>query len=212
MISLNEFLKLFPFFKLDIGVAERILSKGTCKTFPAGTILQAEGDSCYSLEFMLAGGKRVYTISDTGREITLYEVEEGEICIINAACILSDIVCPVNANAITDVETLRISAEEFRLLVSEKESMRSFVFHVFGNTFVNFVELIHEVIFRKMDERLQDYLLEKSENGLLQTSHLQIASDLGTAREVVSRLLKDFERKGYLELSRNRINLIGQDQ
>jgi len=157
---------------------------------------------------MLSGEKRIYKSDPAGREITLYEVGPGEACILNAACLLSDIPSPVNAMAITDVSCLLLPAEDFRNLLSAHEEMRTLVFGAISNRFVTIMELISELVFGKMDERLFDYLVEKSENGMLSTTHQQIANDLGTAREVVSRLLKDFEREGKVILSRGHIRLI----
>lgn len=86
--------------------------------------------------------------------------------------------------------------------------MREFVFTLLSRRLATVMELVEEVAFGRMDERLMEYLIEKSENDLLETTHQKIANDLGTSREVVSRLLKDFERKQRLRLSRNSITLI----
>ena len=158
--------------------------------------------------FNRAGQKRIYKASPTGREITLYEIGRGEACILNAACVLSDTLSPVSAMAITDVSYLVIPAEDFKNLLSTYEEMRTFVFGAFGQRLVSILELISEVVFKKMDERLFDYLVEKSQDGVLSMTHQQIANDLGTAREVVSRLLKDFEKEGKIVLSRGHIRLI----
>ncbi len=169
--------------------------------------MQYEGQLCTDFELMLSGEKRIYKSDPAGREITLYELGPGEACILNAACLLSDTPSSVNATAITDVSCLLLPAEDFRNLLSAHEEMRTFVFGSISNRFVTILELISEIVFGKMDERLFDYLVEKSENGMLSTTHQQIANDLGTAREVVSRLLKDFEREGKVILSRGHIRL-----
>lgn len=172
------------------------------------TLIHLEGQPCENLELMLSGEKRVYKSSPSAKEITLYEVGPGEACILNAACVLSDTVCPANAITITDVHSLLIPAKDFRKLLSEYEQMRAFVFNAVSQRLAGILELISEIVFEKMDERLFDYIVEKSENGVLSITHQQIANDLGTAREVVSRLLKDFERKGKVNLSRGHLRLI----
>jgi CRP/FNR family transcriptional regulator len=150
----------------------------------------------------------VFKIGETGREITLYEIGPGETCILNASCILSGRTYPANAVSLTDVKILLIPSTAFRKLVDEHETMRDFVFNLLSRRLSSVMELVEEVAFGRLDERLTEYLVEKSENNLLETTHQKIANDLGTSREVVSRLLKDFERKQVVRLSRNSITLL----
>jgi CRP/FNR family transcriptional regulator len=156
---------------------------------------------------MLSGEKRIYKSNPAGKQITLFEIGPGQACIINALCAITDIPSPVNVKAITDIESLLVSAEDFRNLVVKHKEVRSFVFGSISQRITLFSELIGEVAFEKMNRRLFDYLVEKSENHILSATHQQIANDLGTAREVVSRLLKDFEKSGTVVLSRGRIEL-----
>lgn len=207
-ITKKVFLEIFPFFqKGSPEVVSDILSCARHEALPANTMMQLEGQPCDSLGLMLSGVKRIYKTSGSGREITLYEVEPGESCILNASCILSNIVCPINAVSVTDVSQLSVSAKDFRGLIGKYEEVRTFIFVSISQNFASIIELIQEVVFRKMDERLLDYLVEKSEERKLITTHQKIADDLGTAREVISRLLKDFERKRTVRLSRNLIEL-----
>jgi len=208
-LNTEQFIKIFPFFRNSPEkLIDDILSLSSHAFASRDTLMQSEGQHFRDLELMLSGEKRIYKASPTGREITLYEIGRGEACILNAACVLSDTLSPVSAMAITDVSYLMIPAEDFKNLLSTYEEMRTFVFGAFGQRLVSILELISEVVFKKMDERLFDYLVEKSQDGVLSMTHQQIANDLGTAREVVSRLLKDFEKDGKIALSRGRICLI----
>jgi CRP/FNR family transcriptional regulator len=207
-ITKQMFLEIFPFFQRGSPKAlTDILTCARYEALPANTMMQLDGQPCDSLGLMLSGVKRIYKTSGSGREITLYEVGPGETCVLNASCILSNIPCPVNAISVTDVAMLSLSAKDFRELVAKYEEIRTFIFAAISQNFASIIELIREVVFRKMDERLLDYLVEKSEQGKLIMTHQKIADDLGTAREVISRLLKEFERKGTLRLSRNLIEL-----
>jgi len=208
MISRQEFTEIFPYFKNGgTGAAEAILSESHCLNYPAETILLSEGESCESMEFVLAGEKRVYKTNENGREITLYEVGPGEICLINASCIMSKSTSPVNAVALSPIKILHVSASTFRRLMNEYEQIREFFYSAFSHTFADIICLLQEIVFRKLDGRLIDYLIEKSENKELHFTHQRIADDLGTSREVVSRLLKEFERQNLVSLSRKHICL-----
>jgi len=205
----SEFLKIFPAFRdSDGGIIEALLTSAIRRSAPAGARIYAEGDSCSGIALILSGDIRVYKIGETGREITLYEIGQGETCILNASCILAGQSYPANAVALSDVEMLLIPSDIFRKLVADYESMRKFVFTLLSERLAGVMALVEEIAFGRMDVRLNDYLIEKAENGHLDTTHQKIASDLGTSREVVSRLLKDLERQGTVVLSRNSISLI----
>jgi CRP/FNR family transcriptional regulator len=210
MVKLNaeQFIEVFPFFRNSPGtLVEEILSSSRPGFTRRDTAMLLEGQLCTDLELMLSGEKRIYKANPEGKEITLFEVGSGEACIINAVCAITNTPCPVNVRAISDVSSLLIPARDFRSLVATHNEVRSFVFGSIGERITSFLELLADVVFEKMDRRLFDYLVEKSENGMLPATHQRIASDLGTAREVVSRLLKDFERKGKVVLSRGSIQL-----
>lgn len=204
----QQFMEIFPFFKNSpVTLIEEILSLSRCGFTRRDAAMLLEGQLCTDLELMLSGEKRIYKSNAAGREITLYEVGSGEACIINAVCAFTNTSCPVNVKAVTDVSSLLIPARDFRNLVATHNEVRSFVFGSIGQRIASFLELFAEVVFEKMDKRLFDYIVEKSEDGILSMTHQQVASDLGTAREVVSRLLKSFENNGKVILSRGRIQL-----
>jgi CRP/FNR family transcriptional regulator len=212
-ITEAQFLHVFPVFqKSPKELVEAILASGRLVAFKGKAVLYSEGDGCQGIGFLMSGEVRVFKTGVRGREITLYEVFPGETCILNASCILAGISYPANAAALSDGEALFIPEAVFRRLISEHEDLRKFIFRLFSNRLASIVELIEEVVFAKMDERLENYLLEKSENDRLFFSHQKIADDLGTSREVVSRLLKDFEKKGKVRLGRNLIEILALSQ
>jgi CRP/FNR family transcriptional regulator len=205
----KDFLKAFPSFrKGSDNLIRELLSAGQIKTFPAGMNIYSEGDACSAIAFVLSGEVRVYKTGETGREITLYEIGPGETCILNASCLLSGTSYPAYAVTSAEGSMLLVPAPDFRRMVAEHEPLRDFVFALLSQRLSLVMELIEEVAFARMDQRLMDHLVEKSENNKLETTHQKIASSLGTSREVVSRLLKDFERKKLVSLSRNSITLL----
>jgi CRP/FNR family transcriptional regulator len=185
-----------------------ILSKAIIRPFPAGTLIYTEGDSCSAIAFLLSGEIRVYKAAEGGREITLYEIGRGETCILNASCILSDTTYPANAVSTKEGAMLLVPSEHFRVLMETSMEVRHFVFDIMSRRLAAVMALVEEVAFGRMDIRLKEYLKEKSEQGTLKSTHQRIADDLGTSREVVSRLLKDFEKKGFVALSRNEITML----
>jgi CRP/FNR family transcriptional regulator len=170
-------------------------------------LVKLEGDHCQDFVFMLSGEKRIFKMGGADREITLYEIGAGDICVLNASCILSNTRLPANAATTCETEVLLMPAKDFLDMIASHAEMRTFVHSHINAGFADIMSLISEVAFGKMDERLMNYIVEKSTNAKLSKTHHQIAKDLGTSREVVSRLLKDFERQGIVHLSRNSIEL-----
>lgn len=206
--SPSELCALFPFLRSNPELAAELLHRGLSQAFPEGTNLYWEGDSCAQIVFLLAGEIRVFKAHPGGREITLYEIAPGETCILNASCILARTSYPANARCTSPVEALLLPAGDFTRLLDKYQELRAFVFNLLGQRLTAVMTLLEEVVFNRMDERLGDYLIEKSADQLLETTHQAIANDLGTSREVVSRLLKDMERSGKVALSRNAIRLL----
>lgn len=205
----NEFQNIFPVFSRGpAALIDELVRSGRQRTLPAGAQIYREGDACGAIAFVLSGDIRVYKIGQGGREITLYEIGPGETCILNASCILSGRTYPAHAVTLSETTVHQVPSDLFRRLVDEHDPMRDFVFTLLSQRLTGVMELVEEVAFGRMDERLTDYLVEKSQDDRIETTHQKIANDLGTSREVVSRLLKDLERKGEVRLSRNEIVLL----
>jgi CRP/FNR family transcriptional regulator len=209
MMTTEEFLRAFPSFRNGLkGLVPALIAAGHHRSIPRNTRIYAEGDACSAIAFVLSGEIRVFKIGETGREITLYEIGPGETCILNASCILANTSYPANAVTLSDVSLLLVPSADFRKLVLEHEEMWAFVFTLLSERLARVMELVEEVAFGRLDQRLMDYLRDKAKDNSLEATHQKIANDLGTSREVVSRLLKDFERKQQVVLSRNSITLL----
>ena len=174
-----------------------------------GTFICMEGNRCAHLPLVVSGTARVYKISEQGREITLYRIAPGESCILTASCVISDRAFPAFAIAETDIDAFAIPTMHFRAWMNQYEGWRAYVFELLATRLSTVMEVVEEVAFHHMDARLASYLLEATggEGGLIRKTHEAIAADLGTSREVVSRILKEFERKGYLSLSRGAVQV-----
>jgi CRP/FNR family transcriptional regulator len=199
----------FSFFeKLTAEEQRELVHVARPASLSAGAPFYAEGDELPYFALVLSGRLRVYKTSESGREMTLYHVEKGEPCLINMLCVFLGRPAMVSADAETDVEALLVSGETFRGLVKRSDGMRAFVFESMAERVVSVMTLTEEIVFRKTDERLADYLGRRFRSAEeIVVTHEEIAADLGTAREVVSRLLKELERAGALTLGRGRIRL-----
>lgn len=205
----RQFLKLFPAFKANKELIRELLELGAYQAIDAGQSLMVEGEPNTDLILVLQGAQRVYKTSEAGREITLYEIGPGEICSLSASSILAKEPNPASAVAVTSIEAIVFSVEGFRHLVFKYSVLRDFLFTVIARESAMVMDLIAEVTFKRMDQRLHEYLVSAAKHGHVRATHKKIANDLGTAREVVSRLLKDFERKGMVRLHRGYIDCSG---
>ncbi len=171
-----------------------------------------EGDACTHVALVGNGSIRVYKAGESGREITLYHVRAGETCILTASCVLAGMSYPAAAVAESQTDAVIFPAPVFRDWVASMATVRDFVFQTLATRMADLMALVEEITFNKMDKRLAEYLCQRFENEgrpitVLHVTHEQIATELGSAREVVSRLLKEFERLGAIEVARGRIRL-----
>lgn len=172
----------------------------------AGAPICLEGELCRHLPLVVRGAGRVYRISETGRVLTLYRIEPGESCILTMSCLLSARPFPAFAEAETDMDVLAAPADAFRAWFETSPVWRRYVFDLLARRFADVIELVGDVAFRRVDERLAAYLLAaKDREGRVAQTHESLAADLGTSREVVSRVLKEFEREGLVALGRGEV-------
>ena len=162
-----------------------------------------------SLFFLYDGCIRVSQSSDSGREIVLYRVDAGESCVLTTACMLAEEAYNAEGIAETDITAVVLPKPAFDRLVAEEEAFRKFVFAAYSRRLIDLLRVVDDVAFGHMDVRLAERLLalagEKKE---IATTHQVLASELGTAREVVSRVLQDIQKRGMIAQSRGRITLL----
>lgn len=208
-LTTSDLEKYFAFLKpAGAEVKEQFLQHVLVRQFPAGQIICWEGDVCAQLAIVLSGIVRVYKIGESGREITLYRIEEGESCILTASCIFSQIRFPALAVVEKEVRAALIPAPILREWIEKYDVWRQYVFGLMSKRLAGVIATVEEVAFRRVDIRIAEFLArlaETQEN--IPITHQEIAYELGTAREVVSRILKDFEREKLISLSRGSITI-----
>jgi CRP/FNR family transcriptional regulator len=197
---------LYPVLQaLPAPLRERCAAEIQAMTVPAGTVLFDDRQPCQGFPFVLAGGIRVLKLAANGRELPLYRVLPGESCIITSSCLLGH--TDYNARGVAESETalaLMPRALFDRLLA--EPPFRDFVFHLFTERIAELMQLVEAVAFRKLDQRLAHLLLGKGRQ--LHTTHQQLADELGSVREMVSRLLKGFADQGLVRLGREQIEIL----
>ena len=172
---------------------------------PAGTRVFDGGQPCQGFPFILEGGIRVLKSAANGRELPLYRVLPGESCLISSGCLLGH--SDYNARGVTENDTVMVLLPSLRFdAMLANPAFRQFVFALFGERMADLMELVEEVAFRKLDQRLANLLLGKGHT--LHTTHQQLADELGSVREMVSRLLKGFAEQGLVKLGREQIEIL----
>jgi CRP/FNR family transcriptional regulator len=166
------------------------------------------GDLCQAFLMLLEGNVRVQLTSASGREVTLYRISPGGSCILTTSCLLSHEDYPAEAIAESDLVAAAIPSAIFQDALDESHRFRTFVFDSFSTRLKNVIARIEELAFTSIDARLARVLLELHEKQVEKVTHQDIAVELGTAREVVSRHLKRFANEGWVELGRGRVTII----
>ena len=200
---------VFPFLQeADAAFLDVFFDHVSHVALPAGQFICMEGNRCAVLPLALAGQARVYKIAASGREITLYRIPPGESCILTASCIMSQRIFPAFAVAETDMEALAVPAHLLPVWFDQHAVWRTYAFDLLSRRLSSVIELVEEVAFQHVDTRLAAYLTHAaSADGRIERTHEVVAADLGTSREVVSRLLKDFEQDHLVALSRGVIQI-----
>ncbi len=206
-----EILDALPFLKSIEQAGIRELQRfGIFSLIPKNQFITMEGDSCQFFSFVLSGKIKVYKTAENGREITLYRLEKGQSCILTASCILSNKKFPAISFSEEAVEVISIPSPLFLEWIDKYDFWRNYVFNLLSERLSEIISVVEEIAFRNVDIRLAQHLIKITNvnKDEIQTTHQLIAGDIGTSREVVSRLLKDFEEEGILILSRGSIKII----
>jgi CRP/FNR family transcriptional regulator len=192
------------------GATKDILRKGSkIVAVPKDTTIFGPGNSPENMLFLLDGTVRVQQVSETGHEIVLYRIHAGQSCVLTTACLLTYEHYSAEGICETDVQAAAIPRGLFDDLVAQSKPFRDFVFAAFSKRITDLFLMIDEVAFQRMDVRLAARLIELSEGrDTVSTTHQKLSVELGTAREVISRQLQEFQRRGWIALSRGAVELV----
>lgn len=205
-MNANDLIPLYPVLgKLPAALLQRVGEALQRIDLPPGTVVFDERQPCRGFPFILGGAIRVAKLSASGRELPLYRVLAGESCIITSSCLLGHV--DYNARGVSEGETVLVLLPRplFDEMMGEP-AFRDFVFALFSERMAELMQLVEEVAFRKLDQRLAALLLGKGRT--VRTTHQQLADELGSVREMISRLLKGFAEQGLVRLGREQVEVL----
>lgn len=193
--------------RLEPAIKSLLVERSNVVDMPEGSVIFGPGKSPENLLLLLDGTVRVQQISDAGREVVLYRVHAGESCVLTTACLLAYEDYSAEGIAETQVRAVAIPRKVFDDLISQSEAFRNFVFSAYSKRITDLFHVIDEIAFRRMDIRLAQKLLELEKDGIVKSTHQKMAAELGTAREVISRQLSEFQRRDWVVQTRGQIEL-----
>jgi len=201
-----KLLELYPAFRSLPGERlDQILGETVVRTAPAGTVMFDEHNPCQAFPMLIEGTLRVVKSAPNGREMQLYRVVPGEACVLTSSCLLGNSPYSARGIAETELTVVTLSQPLFSGLLAEHEPFRTYVFSLFAERISELMQLVEAVAFQRLDQRLAALLLGKGR--VIRTTHQGLAEELGSVREIVSRLLRSFETRGWVKLERERITL-----
>ena len=217
MLDTTQFNRLafaMPFLqKADDRLKQELRQHAQFVRIPAGHDVFVDGDRVDGIALLLSGVVRVYKIGETGREITLYRFGLGQSCILTANAILSQKSFPAIATVEEAAEAVMIPAEVFRTWVGRFELWREFIFDLLSERLSTVMAVVDEVVFKRMDRRVAALLLNQARvQNPLRVTHQEIAAELGSSREVISRILEDFSKAELIESGRGTIAVLDFDE
>ena len=202
----DRLLQQYPMLR-ELPAADQgeLLAAASVMQLPAGTVVFDENQPCQGFPLLLSGNIRVIKAAPSGRELQLYRVMPGESCILTSSCLLGNTRYHARGIAEQALEMVLLPATAFHTLLGKQEAFRSYVFHLFSDRLTDLMQLVSAVAFQKLDQRLAMLLVSRPSP--IHTTHQALADELGSAREIVSRLLKGFAEQGWVKLGREQIDI-----
>lgn len=202
-----QLLQHYPMLRgLPTAELDTLLTSAAVMDLPAGAVIFDEGQACQGFPLLLSGSVRVVKSAPNGRELRLYGVDAGGSCILTSSCLLGH--SDYQARGIADraVRMAVLSVATFKHLIATQEAFRDYVFALFSERLTGLMQLVSAVAFQKLDQRLATLLATRPSP--IRTTHQALADELGSVREIVSRLLKNFAEQGWIRLAREQIEIL----
>ncbi len=209
MVPENEIHALFPSFEREL--IDELEEASQLKSFSDGEVLMKTGQYIRSTMILISGLIKVYREDEEGNEFFMYYIEPGQACALSMVCTIKQNISELTAKAVGDIEVLTVPLDKMDQWMTTYKSWYQFVLGTYRKRFEELLITIDHVAFRNMDERLVHYLRKNQEtlkSNVIPYTHAEIANELNSSREVISRLMKKLSEKGYVKLNRNSIEII----
>jgi len=212
-VLIARWLTVFPeLSELEPETKERLFEVTQFERLRRGDIAYYQGQLCQNYVMCIEGQTRVFKTSESGREIMLYQVGAGETCVLTTSCLIAGNPFPAESNAQADALLAAIPADVFHQLMSSSPKFRHYVLSNYGDLLSSLIMLVDEVAFTSLDLRLARRLVAETEStSTVSKTHQQLALDLGSVREVISRYISEWERLGWVRSSRGSIEVLDRD-
>ncbi len=212
-MNLEELLPFWP----KLNDAQRALLRGSVRErrFAKGSAVHSTSEKCLGLLLVTDGQLRVYTVSEEGRELTLYRLFERDICLFSASCIMTSLQVDIMVSAQQDTAALHIPPDVYKRLMEESAPIANYTNELMAARFSEVMWLLDQLQNKKLDARLAAFLIEESrirEKATLSITHEEIANHLGSAREVVTRMLRYFQSEGLVRSARGELTLLDENR
>lgn len=209
-------LKKLPLWDL-LSEEEKILVESNLYnvSFKKGELIPKKSESCFGIIFVKKGSLRVHIISEDGRDVTLYRIREGEMCTLSSSCVLDAITFEVHIEAEENTEIINVPSNIFKRIMEENIYVKAFMYEGIAARFSDVMWIMQQILFAGIDKRIAVFLIKESEEigkDKIKITHEQLAKYIGSAREVVSRMLKYFEQEGFVSLGRGSIEIVDKNE
>ncbi len=215
-VRVMSFAEYFPIFdKLTPAEQEELSRAAYKRTAPAGTLLHNGSDMCLGLLVIRSGQLRAFITSEEGREVTMYRLFDRDVCLLTASCVLNDIQFDITITAEKETEFWIIPPPVYKAMTERSVVMANYTNQIMAAHFTEVMWLMEQIMWKSMDKRLAKFLLDESSlegTPKLTITHEKIANHLGTAREVVTRMLRYFQNEGMVKLTRGGIEILNEEK
>lgn len=209
-----DFLNIYlPFLKkMSFDVRQEIYSKSVLRHYSAGEII-SNNETCSGMIIVFKGQVRAYIGSKNGKQISIYRLLEGDVCVLSASCVMNNLTFDVTIETEKDSQIIVLPSEHFEHFVKTNSFVKDYVLAIMSQRLSDALFLIEQTLFSKFDKRLADFILEQASidgTNTVKITQDSIANHLGTAREVVTRMMNYFENEGYIQLFRGGYKIIDE--